>query len=295
MHKYTRIQTRVLLTKPFSVAYDVGAMNKPLGKARITITLNPELLPLLDRFVDGEKIRNRSHAIEFILSNQLGVGIERAVIFAGANEQHDVYALTSVRNRPLIAYHFDLLKAHNIRDVLIVVDEYGSKLREFVGDGAQYGVRVVYAQDNERTGTAHALLLAKPFIRSTFLLLYSDSLADINLSDFAEHHRETDGAVGTVALTYKKSPEEYGVARMQGHKIVDYAEKPGKDSKHGLVNTGFYIFEPNIFDYIAPDSQWLETDVLPKVAASGALIGYPFEGRWFDISKASGRERAEKE
>lgn len=271
----------------------MNKQNDKPGKDRITITLRKDLLPLVDNFVDGEKIRNRSHAIEYILGKHLGLGIQGAVILAGADENGVVHALTQVRHRPVIEYTFDLLKSNGIREVIMVIGKKAAPLKEYLGDGSQWRMRITYIDDVESTGTGHALSLVKSYITQTFLLMYSDMLADINLNDFVEHHQQA-GTVGTVALTYKKSPEQYGVARMEGNKIVDYEEKPGEDSKHGLVNAGMYLFEPEIFQYLKPSDPSLEQDVLPQVATAQQLTGYPFQGEWFDISLEAGRTTAEK-
>lgn len=264
------------------------------GKDRITITLRKDILPLVDNFIDGEKIRNRSHAIEYILGQHLGLGIQTAVLFAGADQKNIVHALTRVRNRPIIAYIFELLKSHGIRNVVIVVDKYGVALQEYLGDGIQWGMKIAYVESPEGKGTARALALVESYIQKTFLLIYADVLVDLNLSDFVEHHQHSS-AVATVALTYKRSPEEYGVARLEGHKIVEYSEKPGKEGRHGLVNAGIYLLEPEIFEYLKEHPRSLEKEVLPLVAANGQLAGYPFQGKWFDISKNSGKQKAEKE
>jgi mannose-1-phosphate guanylyltransferase/phosphomannomutase len=263
-------------------------------KARITITLRQDLLPLLDHFVDGKNIRNRSHAIEYILGKHLGMGIQHAVVLAGVDEHGTLPALTHVRNRPAIAYTFEMLRAHGIRNVILVVNKNGQPLKDLVGDGAQWGLRVVYVEDQEGSGTAHALSLVAPFVKQTFLVIYSDMLADINLSDFVENHKQ-GGLVCSVALSYNRSPEQYGVARMEGTRVVEYSEKPGKEGKHGMMNAGLYICEPKIFDYITKDTHSLEKEVLSKIAADKNLLGYPFQGKWFDISKEGGRIRAEQE
>lgn len=264
-------------------------------KARITITLRQDLMPLLDHFIDGKNIRNRSHAIEYILGQHLGVGIQHAVVLAGGDSNGIVHALTEVKNRSVIAYIFEMLRAHNIRNVVLVIDQHGQPLKELIGDGSQWGLRVVYIENNQNAGTAQALSLASAFVKGTFLVVYSDTLADVNLSDFVEHHKQ-GGLVCSVALTYARNPEEeYGVARMEGNRVVQYSEKPGKEAEHGLVNAGLYICEPKIFDYIGSDARSLEKEVLPNIAADNNLLGYPFQGKWFDISKESDHIRAEKE
>lgn len=269
---------------------------KPLdaqqGKARITITLKQDLLPLLDNFIDGERIRNRSHAIEYILGQHLGIGLQQAVIFAGTDNDGTIHALTQVKNRSIIAYQFDMLKEFGIRNVLLVIDENGGPLKKYLGDGEQWKMHITYVHDTERKGTAHALKLTQPLIEHTFVLLYSDVLADVNLSDMVEYHTNT-GSAATIALTYKRDAGNYGVARMEGNSIVEFDEKPGESGRHGLVNAGMYVFEPTIFDFIGKGTHSLEKDILPKMAKNNVLTGYPFQSRWFDISTQKGVKNAE--
>jgi NDP-sugar pyrophosphorylase family protein len=117
-------------------------------------------------------------------------------------------------------------------------------------------------------------------------------LADINFTDLAEYHRGA-GTTGTMALTYKRNTDLYGVARMEGMKIVAFEEKLGDAGQHGLINAGIYFFEPAIFDMITPDTLSLETEVLPQLARAGQLAGYPFQSRWFDLSLPASRSKAE--
>lgn len=267
---------------------------KQEGKDRITITLSKEILPLLDRFIDGETIRNRSHAIEYILNQHLGVGVEQAVILAGKDKHGIVQAMTMVRQKPVIGYILDALKKSNVRDVAIVVDQAGMLLKQYVGDGSGWGMRMRFVEDPQSLGTARALSLVKPFVQTTFLLFYSDALAELTIGDFVAMHK-SEGRIGTVALTYKKSLEQYGMARMEGNKIVEYSEKPSENSRHGLLNAGIYIFEPAIFEYLTANARSLERDILPQVAAQRQLVGYPFQGKWFDISNEASRKHAEQE
>ncbi len=252
------------------------------NKARITITLKQSLLPLLDHFIDGDRIRNRSHAIEYILSQNLGLGMNTAVILAGGDESGTVDAMRIVAGKPGIAWTLDLLQGIGVRSVILVIDEHGMDLKNYIGEGAQWKMKVTYVKDADKKGTAHALAMVKPLIDESFLLIYGDILSKISLGDFIEHHQTTEH-VGTVALTYSASISDFGVARMQGSQIVDYTEKPGQDAQHGLVNAGMYIFEPHIFQFL-DGAESLERDVLPTVAKAGQLSGYPFDAAWYDLS-----------
>lgn len=252
------------------------------NKARITITLKQSLLPLLDRFIDGDRIRSRSHAIEYILSQNLGLGMNTAVILAGSDGSGIVDAMRIVSGKPGIAWTLDLLQEAGVRSVILVIDEYGTDLKNYIGEGAQWKIKITYVKDADKKGTAHALSMVKPLIDETFLLIYGDILSKISLGDFIEHHQTTEH-IGTVALTYSASISDFGVARMQGNQIVDYTEKPGQEGQHGLVNAGMYIFEPHIFQFL-DGAESLERNVLPIVAKAGQLTGYPFDTVWYDLS-----------
>lgn len=262
-------------------------------KARITVTLRSDLLPRLDDFIDGEKIRNRSHAIEYILGQHLGMGIQYAVIFASLNPKQSANALTRVRNRPIIAYIFEALKENGIRNVVVIVDKYGKQLKEYIGDGDQWGLTLQYVEDRHPRGTAHALSLVQAMMQRTFLVLFSDVLGDLNFLDFVEHHQQSS-SIATLALTHQRSQADYGVARMEGNKIKDFREKPGAGSSYGLVNAGIYLLEPEIFKYIEPQMTSLEKEVFPILAANEKLCGYPFQGKWFDIGDPAHRRDAER-
>lgn len=268
--------------------------SKAQSKDRITITVRKDLLATLDNFIDGEKIRNRSHAVEYILSQHLGLGISTAVILAGSDADGNVHALTRVRNRPVIAYTIDMLKENGIRNVIILIDDEGTELEKYIGDGKQWGVKATYVKGKPSKGTAHALSQIASMLDETFILIYGDVLIDVNLNDFLEYHQQAEGLM-TMALTYKHKLGEYGVARMEGNKILEYEERPDPESLHGLVNAGLYLIEPKVFGYLEKTEGSFETSLLPVLAERKKLIGYPFQGKWFNISTKRHQDRAQTE
>ncbi|MBI2141594.1 NDP-sugar synthase [Candidatus Woesearchaeota archaeon] len=101
----------------------------------------------------------------------------------------------------------------------------------------------------------------------------------------------------TIALTTVDNPSMYGVARMQGGKILEFVEKPKKDeAPSNLINSGLYMMEPEVLDYIKSDGfSMLEKDVFPKLAQEGKLFGYPFSGQWYNTGTLELYEKAIKE
>ncbi len=263
-----------------------------MDRKRLTITLKKDLLPLVDEVVDGSRIRNRSHAIEYLLTQALGPQARKALILAagrGVNMRPFTYeipkTLIPVHDKPILEYSIELLRNAGFKDIYILVGHLGEKIISHFGDGERFGVKITYIKEKKEQGTAAPLRQAKKYLQhDPFLMLYGDVLINIDLKDLVEFH-QTHKGVGSVAVTSSGKPYEFGMVRMHGNKIVKFVEKP--DKKKGVshfINAGLFVFNPGIFKYI-PSSGYsmLEKDVFPKLAKEGQLYGYPFEGQWFDV------------
>ncbi|MDD5626938.1 MAG: sugar phosphate nucleotidyltransferase [Patescibacteria group bacterium] len=263
-----------------------------MSRERLTITINKRLIGLLDDFIDGEKIRNRSHAIEYLLSKTLAPKVSRAIILAGGQglkmrpfTYEMPKCLIPVRGKPLLEHTLDLLKKYEIRDIVITIGHLGEKVRNHFGDGSRFGVKITYADQGEGfRGTGGALKVARNLAGHPFLLFYGDVLANIDLNDLIDFHK-SHGKTMTMALTSVEDSSVWGVVQLHGSQIRDFVEKPKQSQRLSrLINAGIYVVEPKIFDYFPGKNIFrLEEDVFPKLAQSDELYGYPFEGQWFDI------------
>lgn len=274
-----------------------------MDRERLTITLKKEVLKRLDRAIDGDKIRNRSHAIEYYLNQSLSPSIDKALILAGGrgiNMRPFTFEMPKtmipVKDKPILEYTIERLRDAGIRNVLIHVGHLGEKIIKYFGDGTRFGVAIAYQSEKKEQGTAAPLRQAKKHFRNQpFLLHYGDVLAEINITDLIDFHTSA-GTAATMALTSRvDNPADFGVARVRGATIIEFSEKPHGGSVSHLVNSGIYIFEPKVFTYI-PTSGYsmLEKDVIPKLVREGQLTGYVFSGRWFDISSPEQYEKALK-
>ena len=271
---------------------------------RVTVTIRQDLLRGLDRMVDYQRIRNRSHALEVILSRTLSSETRQAVILAsgeGVNMRPFTYEipkpLIPVNGRPLLEYGINLLRNHGITDVIITVSHLGTKIQEHFGDGSQFGVKIDYVVEKKPSGTAGALRAAQPKIGDApFVLMYGDVLLNLDISDFLQTHQQTKASVGTLALTSVADPSAYGAVRMRGTRVVEFSEKPEIDSEVSrLVFAGCAAFDSEIFDYLKENKAKtfsLERHVFPKLIEEGRLFGYVFEGQWFDVSTPEVYDRA---
>lgn len=263
-----------------------------MARKRLTITLDDNILRQIDREIDGSKIRNRSHAIEYLLSQGFSPKIKKAFVLCGGQgvkmrpfTYEMPKAMLPIHGRPILEYIIDQLRENNIRDIIVLVGDLGEKIKNHFGNGSKFGVKITYLEEEKKEGTAAPLRLAKNLLSdSPFLLIYGDVLADINLSDFIDFHL-SHGGLASIALTSTPEPREYGVVRLHGDKVVDFTEKPHRQrTLSHVVFSGVQILDPKVFDYVPKRGfSMLEEDVFPKLASEGKLDGYLFEGQWFDI------------
>lgn len=274
-----------------------------MDRNRLTITLKKEVLNQLDDLIDGTRIRNRSHAIEYILSKQFAPKVRRALILAGGKglkmrpfTYEMPKALIPLNGRPVLEHIIESLRRYDIRELVISIGYQGQKIKQHFGDGSKYGVRITYLdQGRSETGTAQPVLQAKKFFNNQpFVVYYGDVLANIDLADMIDYHLSTNALV-TMALTSVNRSSDWGVVRVQGSKVYSLLEKPDhrKNLSH-LINAGIYIFEPKVFEYLV-SAKRLESEVFTKLVERGKLAGYLFAGQWFDVGNPASYEQAVKE
>ena len=204
-------------------------------RVRITISLSKELAVQIDQIVDGVKIRNRSHAIETLISDSLElVPIKQAVILAGGK-----HALKRV---PAIKRMFATLRQYGITDITLAVGFLGDKIKEELGTGEEQGLTIHFVESD--LGTAGALLQLKNRLKRTFLVVNIEQPADINLKMLFKFHREHQ-PITTIAT---RSLREL---------------------------SGVYVMDPKIFNSIPPGFAMLEDSVFDELTRQGKLLSYP--------------------
>lgn len=259
----------------------------PQRKTRLTITLPESTLKLVDKIIDRKEIRNRSHAIEHLISLSLKPTISTAVILAGGmhDETRDIMRpLTVINGKALILHTVELLAKHGVRSVVIASNSRGAAIQEVVGDGSALGLKIKYHLEDKPLGTAGALAAVKNMIPQDepFLVVSGDILTDINLSDMASFHIKS-GAKATIAVKPRQTKKTYDNVFIQGQTVVDFLPSQPKQ-EIGIVNASVYLFEPSIFELIPRNKPaMLEKDVLPQLAAAREVVAFVFQGMWFDI------------
>jgi mannose-1-phosphate guanylyltransferase/phosphomannomutase len=217
----------------------------------------------------------------------------KAVIMAGG-EGTRLRPLTSnapkpmlpLVNRPMMEHIVDLLKNHGFDDIVVTVAFMAKAIRDYFGDGSEFGVRMVYATEETPLGTAGSVRNAMRHLTDRFLVISGDVLTDIDLSAIVKFHEEK-GAMATIGLAHVENPLEFGIViTREDGSIERFLEKPTWGQVFSdTINTGIFVLEPEIFDYIAPDRQVdFSGEVFPQLLDGGKpLYGAIAEGYWEDV------------
>ena len=156
--------------------------------------------------------------------------------------------LVPVANKPVLFYGIEALVEAGLTEIgIIIAPETGDEIRAAAGDGSQFGAEITYIVQDEPKGLAHAVLTAEEFLgHAPFVMYLGDNLLADGLRGLVATFREAEPDA-LILLTPVDDPEHYGVAELDGERIVRLVEKP-KDPPSNLALVGVYLFGPSIFD-----------------------------------------------
>lgn len=204
-------------------------------RIRVTVSLSKELLDVIDEQIDGLRVRNRSHAVESLLTDSLQVAqVREAVILAGG--EHAPKRLNAIE------HILKTLREYGIFEVTIAVGYLGDTIRKHLGDGRELGMSIMYAQSD--LGTAGALYQLRSKLKSTFFVVNIDRPVEVDLKNLVKFHRE-------------HAPQ------------VTIATKSLRDL------LGVYVMEPRVLQSIPKGFCMLEETVFHNLTKQGKLLAYP--------------------
>lgn len=190
-----------------------------------------------------------------------------------------------IANIPMMEHIVNLLREHGFDDIVVTVAFLAQNIRTYFGDGSEFGVRIRYATEDTPLGTAGSVGNARDELDERFLVISGDVLTDVDLGAIvAEHDRR--GAMVTIALKAMENPVEFGIVITDGDgKIERFLEKPTWGEVFSdTINTGIYVLEPEVFDYIGEGQVDFSSDVFPKILEDGKPIyGSVVDGYWEDV------------
>ncbi len=196
-----------------------------------------------------------------------------------------------VGDQPLLQRIIVQLRDCGFKRIHISTFHHADKIEEYFGNGADYGVEIVYLLEKEPLGTAGALGLLKEAGLGV-LVLNGDVLTSIDFNKMIAFHHENKAAL-TMATHPYRVQVPYGVVESNGHHILGMREKPQYSFS---VNAGIYVLSPDTHDSIQKGVRLMMSDVIENlIEQRQAVIAFPFEEYWLDIGQHENYQQAQED
>ncbi|MFA5512296.1 MAG: sugar phosphate nucleotidyltransferase, partial [Candidatus Kapaibacterium sp.] len=194
--------------------------------------------------------------------------------------------MVPILNVPMMGHIVNLLKLHDITDIISLLYFQPDKITSYFEDGSKFGINMGYVTAQADYGTAGAVKNAYEQLNERCIIISGDVLTDFDLTAALKFHEEK-GSMATLLLTRVPSPIEYGIVITdEDGKIVRFLEKPSWGQVFSdTINTGIYILEPEALDLIPYRQEFdFSKDLFPTMLERNMpLFGYIAEGYWRDV------------
>jgi glucose-1-phosphate thymidylyltransferase len=195
--------------------------------------------------------------------------------------------LVPVANKPILFYGLESLREAGISDIGIIVGDTEEEIREAVGDGSNWDAKVTYIRQDAPLGLAHAVLTAADFLADApFVMYLGDNLIKEGIANFVEEFQKKE-VDALILLAHVAEPQRFGVAELDGSRIVRLVEKP-REPPSDLALVGAYMFRPSILEAsraIVPSwrNELEITDAIQHLIDNGHRVeAHVIEGWWKD-------------
>ena len=207
-----------------------------------------------------------------------------------------------ILQKPVMEFLLELLKEHGFREIMVNVSHLAEEIENYFRDGQRFGVEIAYSFEGrieegeligDALGSAGGLKKIQDFqhfFDETFVVLCGDALVDLDLTEAVKRHKEK-GAIASL-ITKKVSKNQvssYGVVVTDSEgKVKAFQEKPSvEEAISNSINTGIYLFEPEIFDHIPSGKKFdIGSDLFPKLVEKELpFYALPMDFEWVDIGK----------
>jgi glucose-1-phosphate thymidylyltransferase len=203
--------------------------------------------------------------------------------------------LVPIANKPILFYGIEGLAKSGITEIGIIIGETGDEVREAVGDGSRWGVKVTYIPQHEPLGLAHCVRIARDFLaEEDFVMYLGDNMLQQSLSQLVENFRAdriNSSLKCRILLKRVSDPSAFGVAIVneQGQ-VVELIEKP-EEPPSDLALVGVYFFSSSIHQAVASiepsvRGEYEITDAIQGLIEQGIEVDFEeLQGWWIDTGK----------
>lgn len=197
-----------------------------------------------------------------------------------------------VAGKPIIQYNIESLRDNGITDILLIVRYKEEIVRNYFGDGSDFGVNISYKTQKDFLGTANAISYGEDFIDDSIIVLNGDIILDDEIIHEIIKKYNYLSPDTLMLLTEVEDPSAFGVVEIENGNIKNIVEKPKReDAPSNLVNAGIYIFNKDIFDKIreteiSERGEYEITDsVSLQIEDNKTVIGHKTSKDWIDVGR----------
>lgn len=197
-----------------------------------------------------------------------------------------------VAGKPIIQYNIKSLRDNGITDILLIVRYKEEIVRNYFGDGSDFGVNISYKTQKDFLGTANAISYGEDFIDDSIIVLNGDIILDDEIIHEIIKKYNYLSPDTLMLLTEVEDPSAFGVVEIENGNIKNIVEKPKREeAPSNLVNAGIYIFNKDIFDKIreteiSERGEYEITDsVSLQIEDNKKVIGHKTSKDWIDVGR----------
>ena len=209
----------------------------------------------------------------------------KAVILAGglgtriSEETHlKPKPMVEIGGRPILWHILKIYSQHGINEFVICCGYKGEQIKEYFTNFNSETWKIELVDTGLDTMTGGRLKRIQSHIDDTFCVTYGDGLGNIDINNLISFHREKKS---TATLTAVHPPERFGVLSLNDDYVTEFHEKHSGESS--WINGGFFVFEPEIFDYLDDDKTVLEKFPLETLAKENKLTAFKHNGFWYPM------------
>jgi|SRR3989344_5426564 len=186
--------------------------------------------------------------------------------------------LMEILGKPMIEWNIELLRKYDIKDIAINTHYLADKIKDYLGNGERFGVKIRYSYEPELLGTSGALNNFRDFFDEKFFVVYGDVISQINLEKLVKFHNGKN-ASATLVVFKTNHPEDSDIVEIgEDERVIGFVHKPGNRNYGDLGNAALYVAEPKILDYISEGESDFVKDTFRKMIVEGEKIyGYKTE------------------
>jgi glucose-1-phosphate cytidylyltransferase len=207
--------------------------------------------------------------------------------------------LIEIGNLPILMHIIKIYQTWDINDIIVCLGYKGDIIQNYFNEikdisnkkncGLHGKLNLTLFDTGLETMTGGRVLRCKKFINDTFSVTYGDSLLDINISELVKFHN-SHNKIATITAIQKKS--SFHLMELDGNQVNSLYQEGEKNCN--WTNGGFFIFEPEIFDYIDDDKTLLENETLKKLAEDSQLMAFKHYGFWHPMDTLQDKKKLDR-